>query len=130
MSSEYSLKPCFAKSFNFLRILFSEKINSDKLFKMRNSTVNFLETETPSKKTKNAFYVTLKALSVLQIFKFLYKNGLIKKTRLTWKFLTSQPAKQTIPIHMFPSISRSKGNQRTKFGQLIENNMRNIFLKN
>ena len=29
-----------------------------------------------------------------------------------------------------PNISRSKGNQTMKFGQLIEYNMRNIFLKN
>ena len=30
---------------------------------------------------------------------------------------------------MLTSISRSKGNQAMKFGQLIEYNMRNIFLK-
>ena len=30
---------------------------------------------------------------------------------------------------MLPNISRSKGNQTVKFGQLIEYNMRNIFLK-
>ena len=28
---------------------------------------------------------------------------------------------------MLPDISRSKGNQAMKFGQLIEHNMRNIF---
>ena len=44
--------------------------------------------------------------------------------------MTSQPGKQTIAIHILPNISRSKGNQTTKFGQFIEDNMRNIFLEN
>ena len=43
--------------------------------------------------------------------------------------MTSQPGKQTIAIHILPNISRSKGNQTMKFGQLIECNMRNIFLE-
>ena len=30
---------------------------------------------------------------------------------------------------MLPNISRSKGNQAMKFGQLIEYNMRNIFVE-
>ena len=42
--------------------------------------------------------------------------------------MTSQPGKQTIAIHILPNISRSKDNQKIKFGQLIEYNMRNIFL--
>ena len=32
-------------------------------------------------------------------------------------------------MQILPNISRSKGNQRMKFGQLIECNMGNIFLK-
>ena len=32
-------------------------------------------------------------------------------------------------IYIFPNISRSKGNQAIKFGQLIEYNMRNIFVE-
>ena len=32
-------------------------------------------------------------------------------------------------IHILPNISRSKGNQTMKFGQLIEYNKRNIFLQ-
>ena len=44
--------------------------------------------------------------------------------------MTSQPGKQTIAIHILPNISRSKGNQAMKFGQLIKYNMRNIFLEN
>ena len=41
----------------------------------------------------------------------------------------SQPSYQTIVIHILPNISRSKGNQTMKFGQLIECNMRNVFLE-
>ena len=43
--------------------------------------------------------------------------------------MTSQPGYQTMSIHILNSISRSKGNQVTKFGQLIKYNMRNIFLQ-
>ena len=43
--------------------------------------------------------------------------------------MTSQPGQQTIAIHILPNISRSKGNQTMKFGQLIKYNMRNIFLE-
>ena len=32
-------------------------------------------------------------------------------------------------IHMLPNISRSKSNQTVKFGQLINYNMRHIFLE-
>ena len=43
--------------------------------------------------------------------------------------MTSQPGQQTIAIHILPNISRSKDNQAMKFGQSIEYNMKNIFLK-
>ena len=43
--------------------------------------------------------------------------------------MTSQSGKQTIVIHILPNISRSKANQTMKFGQLIEYNLRNIFLE-
>ena len=81
---------------------------------------------------KNAFHVTLKALVVAQILSFcryilvVLKNGLIRKIRLISKFMTTQPGEQSIAIHILPNVSRSKGNQTMKFGQLI-NNMRNIF---
>ena len=39
-----------------------------------------------------------------------------------------QPEKQTIATHLLPNVSRSKGNQTMKFGQLLEYNMKNIFL--
>ena len=57
------------------------------------------------------------------------KNSLIRKVRLTSKFMTSQPGLQTIAIHILPNISQSKGNQTIKFGLLIEHNKRNFFLK-
>ena len=57
------------------------------------------------------------------------KNGLIRKTKLVLEFMTSQPVKQTITLHILINISASKGNQAMKFGQLIERNMRNIFLE-
>ena len=57
------------------------------------------------------------------------KNGLIRKIGLISKFLTSQPGLQTIAIHILSNISQSKGNQKMKFGQLIEYNKRNVFLQ-
>ena len=42
--------------------------------------------------------------------------------------MTSQPGYQTTAVHVLANISRSKGNQTMKFGQLIEHNMRNIFI--
>ena len=43
--------------------------------------------------------------------------------------MTSKFGEQTIAIHILSNITRSKGNQAMKFGQLIEYNMRNIFLE-
>ena len=43
--------------------------------------------------------------------------------------MTSQLEKQTIKIHILPNISRRKGNQTMKFGQLIEYKVGNIFLQ-
>ena len=44
--------------------------------------------------------------------------------------MTSQSGYQIIAIHILTNISRSTGNQAMKFGQLIEYNLRNIYLKN
>ena len=41
--------------------------------------------------------------------------------------MTSQTGQQIITIHILSNISRSKGNQTIKFGQLIKYN-RNIFI--
>ena len=43
--------------------------------------------------------------------------------------MTSQSGKETIAIGIMPNNSRSKGNQTVKFGQLIECNMRDIFVE-
>ena len=43
--------------------------------------------------------------------------------------MTSQPGKQTTVIHTLPNISRIKGNQTMKFGQLIKYDMRDTFLE-
>ena len=48
---------------------------------------------------------------------------------LVSKFTTSKPGYQPIAILILRNISRSKDNQIMKFGQLIEYNMRNIFLE-
>ena len=56
------------------------------------------------------------------------KNGLIRKLMLIPELVTSQTGQQIIAIHILRNISRSKDNQEMKFGQLIEYNMRNIFL--
>ena len=43
--------------------------------------------------------------------------------------MTLQPGSETVVIHILHNISRSKNNQTMKFGQLIERNMRNIFIE-
>ena len=59
---------------------------------------------------KSAFCVTLKALFVLKIFKFLLwlfghiENSLIGKTRLISKCMTSQSGKQKFARHILPNI--------------------------
>ena len=55
----------------------------------------------------------------------MYQNRLIKKIRLISNYLTSQPGQQTIVMHVLANISRNKGNQTMKFGQLIKCNMQN-----
>ena len=42
--------------------------------------------------------------------------------------MMSQPGQQIIAIHIFPNISRSNGNQKIKFGQLITR--KTYFLEN
>ena len=43
--------------------------------------------------------------------------------------MTSQPGLQTTAIHILPNISHGKCDQTMKFGQLIEYDKGNIFLK-
>ena len=59
----------------------------------------------------------------------IYIFVLIRKLWLIFKSMMSQTGQQIITMHILPNISISKGNQSIKFGQLIEYNMRNIFLE-
>ena len=43
--------------------------------------------------------------------------------------MTSKPGKQAITISVLPNISRSKSSQTMEIGQLIEQNVRTIFLE-
>ena len=43
--------------------------------------------------------------------------------------MTKQTGQQIITIHILPDISKSKTNQNMKIGQLIEYNMRTVFLE-
>ena len=94
-----------------------------------------LTAESSLKIMGNDFCVMLKALSVFEIFTLLswlsdyVENGLKRRLRLTPKFLTSQAGRPIITIHILPNISKSKSNQVIKFFQLIEYNVRNIFLQ-
>ena len=54
---------------------------------------------------------------------------MLRKLCLISKFITSQTGQTIIAIRTLPNISRSKGIQTMKFGQLIEFNMRNIILE-
>ena len=91
--------------------------------------------ESPLKMMKNVFFHLQSSFRSQDIYVFVTsfwscrKYGLIKKVRLTSKFLTSQPGLQTIAILILPNISQSKGNQTMKFYQLIEYIKRNIFLQ-
>ena len=68
---------------------------------------------------KNDVYFMLKALLVLKIFTFFsWHFGYARK----W---LDKKAKETV----LPNISRSKGNQAIKFGQLKENNVRIFFFQ-
>ena len=55
---------------------------------------------------------------------------MIRKLSEISKFITSQNGKETIRINILPDISRSKGNQTMKVGQVIEYNLRHILLQN
>ena len=54
---------------------------------------------------------------------------MIRELRLISKFMTLQPWKQATAMHILPNISRNKCDKTMKLGQLIEYNMRNIFLE-
>ena len=66
-------------------------------------------------------------LSFCLDFLVLQQNGLIRKIRLISIF--HDITAWLVAIHLSPNISRSIGNHTLNFGQLIEYNMRNIFLE-
>ena len=94
---------------------------------------NILANESPLKMMKNAFYFTLKAVVVLKTFKFLSWSFSLVEKRLDEKdkvnFKKKRKRKKTMTIYILPNISRSKDNQIMKLGQLIQYNMRNVFLE-
>ena len=88
------------------------------------------------KRWKMLFCFMLKVLFGLEKFTFLswfycyVENSLVKKLRLISKFMGSQIGQQIITIHILLNISRSWGNQKIKFVQLMEYKMSNSFLGN
>ena len=68
-----------------------------------------LAIESPLKVMENAFYFILKTLFVIKIFKFLswlFCHNFIRNIRLISSFMTSQPEKQAIAIHILPHRNR------------------------
>ena len=61
-------------------------------------------------------------------FLVVQKNGMIRKIKLIAKFMTSQPGKQIIAIHILPNISKNKGKTHV-MEQKMEYKMRNISLE-
>ena len=75
--------------------------------------------ESPLEVMKNVFLFHLKRsfrsqgiLVFVTTFWSCRKNRLIRKIRLTSKFMTLQLGLQTIEIHILPNISQRKGNQK------------------
>ena len=85
--------------------------------------------ESALKVMKYTLYFMLKALFIFELFTFLcwYFGYLVK--RRDKKAMFNFKSYDVVTIHILPNISRSKGNQTTKFGQLIEYTMRNVFLE-
>ena len=75
----------------------------------------------------------LKTLFVLEIFTFLsslfgyVEKWLDKKAMVNLKTCGVHTAQQIITIRILPNISGSKGNERIRFGQLMEYNKRKNF---
>ena len=68
---------------------------------------------------KNAYYFLLKVLFVLGVFCSIQKR-LDKKTIVNFKIYDFMTRQQLITIPILLNISRNKGNQTMKFGQVIE----------
>ena len=101
------LKAC-VQYFSFFHQMIALKVELSTF--TNNCVISFIES--PLKMMQNAFFI-LRTLFVLKIFKFCLclsfrscrKRGLIRKIRLTARFMTSQLGQQTIAINMLPNIS-------------------------
>ena len=101
-----------------------------------------IETESSLEIMKNVFHIILKAVFALKVFKSFFQLFVYLEKRLDEKdkaknvkmyiisiitiskCVTLQPI---IAIHILPNISRNEAIQKSKFGQLTEYNIRNIF---
>ena len=88
----------------------------------KNVFICFIESRL--KRMRNAFYLMLKALFILEIFVFLprpfgFVKKLDQKAKINFKIYV---------IHVLSNMSRSKVYQTMKFGQLIEDKIIYIFL--
>ena len=54
---------------------------------------------------------------------------MLKKDKVNFKIYEFTAWEKSSCIHILPNISKNKGNQTVKFGQLIECSVKNIFLK-
>ena len=98
------------------------------------SLIRFLKTESPLKIMKNAFYVTLKILFVLKVFKCLSLLFDHVGKRLDWKDKVDFKIDEIVAwltnncnAHIAQYFKKSS--QTIAFGQLTKYNMRNIFLE-
>ena len=94
-----------------------------------------LATESPLQMLENSFFFVLKSLSVFKIFKFLSWLFRHVEKWLDWKYkfnflsydVTKREANKC-KTHIVQYLTK-KSNQKMKFGQLMEYNMRYIFLE-
>ena len=95
----------------------------------------FLAIASQLKMTRSAFYFTLKALFVLEIFQILFwVFGYVgiqhdERAKVNFKIYYVSNWIKTITIHMLPDISRTQGNLTTKFVPLIEYDIRNFLVE-
>ena len=86
----------------FIDVAARHRLNSDS--HIPKSLFLFSLMKGPIKMTKNAFHFMLKALFVLEIFRFLAmsRNGLIRKLWLISKFMTSQTGEKKLQYTYCP----------------------------
>ena len=97
----------------------------------------FLATDIPLKWWECFFISPLKLFSFWRHLDFFLdffgqvEKRFDKKAKIIFKIydMTSTTWKQMISIHILPNTSKSKDNQKNKFGQLIVYNRRNIALE-